>query len=69
MLATAFQENWTRQQHETRQRLCQLREQGYRYITTHDDGDTWVGSEQSGLAISLLLEMGRFMGQVDVESV
>jgi threonine dehydratase len=41
----------------------ELRKQGYEYIETSDDGDTWVGSQTHGLEISDLIQHG-FLGDV-----
>lgn len=50
----------------TRRNLNQLRKEGYRYIVTPDDGDTWVGSEDKGLEIDELMISG-FIGKVEVD--
>jgi len=48
---------------QTREKLLQLRTQGYGYLVTTDDGDTWVGSHERGLDIEDLIHRG-FIGQV-----
>lgn len=49
----------------TRERLIELRKQGFKYLVTHDDGDTWIGSEESGIEIDDLIEI-TFLGEVQV---
>lgn len=48
---------------KTRERLMELKSQGFRYIVTTDDGDTWIGSHENGLEIDELVE-SCFMGEV-----
>lgn len=48
---------------KTRERLMELKSQGFRYIVTTDDGDTWIGSHEGGLEIHELIE-SCFMGEV-----
>ena len=50
---------------KTREQLHELRARGYRYLATTNDGDSWVGSDDSGLEIDQLITVG-FMGIIDV---
>ncbi|MFV2069581.1 MAG: hypothetical protein ACC645_21665 [Pirellulales bacterium] len=54
-------------QQETLLRLGALRQAGYRYIHTQDDGDTWIGSNRDGLPIDRLLDLKMFLGEVVVD--
>ena len=49
--------------HDVRQRLIELRDRGYAFVETSDDGDTWEGSRTNGLEINDLIEHG-FLGDV-----
>ena len=69
MYSTSADRDWSARIHDTRQRLLQLRQLGYQYITTPNDGDTWVGCARPGLDISELLQQGVFLGEVDVQRV
>lgn len=51
---------------KTRLQLNELRARGYRYLATTNDGDSWVGSNDSGLEIDELITVG-FMGTIDVD--
>ena len=51
---------------KTRIQLSELRARGYRYLATTNDGDSWVGSNDSGLEIDELISVG-FMGTIDVD--
>ena len=48
---------------ETREKLEQIKEMGYRYIATSDDGETWEGSRQTGLEIEDLMHHD-FLGNI-----
>ncbi len=60
MIATASEFD---RANRTRQKLNQLREMGYKFITTRDDGDTWIPSADEGLEIDRLIE-SVFMGEI-----
>lgn len=49
----------------TKQRLTALKEKGYQYICTHDDGATWVPADTDGLEIDHLLETS-FIGNINL---
>jgi hypothetical protein len=52
--------------YDVRQRLMELRDRGYAFVETSDDGDTWVGSRTKGLVINDLIEHG-FLGDVKTQ--
>jgi len=41
-----------------------LHDQGFLYLRTKDDGDTWTGSNRSGLPIVEWMRLQSFRGQV-----
>jgi hypothetical protein len=45
----------------------ELRDRGYVFVETSDDGDTWVGSRTKGLEINDLIEHG-FLGEVKTQT-
>jgi len=49
-------------------RLDRLREMGFHWIRTDDDGDTWIGTndDHDAVPIQMLLSYGRFQGDVVV---
>ena len=51
---------------KTRQQLNELRSRGFRFLVTTNDGDTWEGSEETGLEIDELLVAG-FVGKISVQ--
>lgn len=63
MIATT---NHSSRAHKTRQKLSQLRQMGYEFITTTDDGDTWIPTREPGLEIKDLIESS-FMGEILIE--
>lgn len=46
-------------------RLCELRDKGFRYVMTNDEGATWIGSQSDGIEIENLLGI-EFVGNVVV---
>lgn len=46
-----------------RKRLAELRERGFEFVTTIDEGKTWVATESPGLEIDGLINSG-FIGDV-----
>ena len=50
-----------------RRRLNQLKSRGFKYIVTVDDGESWIGSHDSGLEIDDIIT-SHFMGEIMVES-
>ncbi len=48
---------------QSRKKLRALRDMGYSFITTHDDGNTWVPSSKPGLPISAVIDL-QFMGNI-----
>ena len=51
----------------TRARLIQLREMGFKFIVTKDDGDTWIGTNSDGIAIADLIETS-FQGTIRIDT-
>ena len=49
-----------------RRRLVALRENGFPFVETHDDGSSWVGSRTGGVEIDELL-LTSFVGNVVLE--
>ena len=48
------------------EKLRSLKAQGYCYLQTPDDGDTWTGSHGGGLPLDELLRLGKFRGNIVV---
>ena len=53
-------------QEVARKRLLQLRDRGFRFVTTVDDGTTWVAAESPGLEIDGLIKSG-FIGDIRMD--
>ena len=60
MIATV---NHSDRAQKTRQKLSQLHQMGYEFITTVDDGDTWIPTREPGLEIKDLIGSS-FMGEI-----
>ena len=60
--STAKQER----QEVARKRLSELQDRGFRFVTTIDDGKTWVAAEAPGLEIDGLIKSG-FIGDVRID--
>ncbi len=54
-------------QEAARKKLEELRGRGFRFVTTIDEGQTWVASESAGLEIEGLINSG-FIGDIRIES-
>ena len=52
---------------DIQRRLELLRREGYRFLRTDDDGDTWVGTHDVGLPLDRLIHNEFFRGRVVVE--
>ena len=57
--------NRRKRKEQARERLAELRERGFRYLVTRDDGASWTGSTNDGIEIEVLLGSG-FVGNVVV---
>lgn len=52
---------------QARERLVELQGQGYRFLVTHDEGSSWLGSRSEGIEIEYLLGSD-FVGNVIVDA-